>query len=110
MDHKRFNMVVEDVLAKVTSLMLSKNAEYARGGDKLHNFKKASPFAEGKCPEGALKGMLLKHTVSIYDMLDDIIAGEERGSTGLWLEKIVDHINYLIILYAMQIEVEDNSQ
>jgi hypothetical protein len=103
MKHKQFNKIVDNLTAMCKSLLTSKNEEYAREGDKLHNFKKASRFAEGQSQMGALKGFLLKHTVSIYDMMDDHIQGDTSPVT-LWEEKIVDHINYLIILYAMVIE------
>jgi hypothetical protein len=103
MEHEQFNKVFEDMYCMCRSLLASKNDEYARDGDKLHNFKKASRFAEGKSQMGALKGFLLKHTVSIYDMMDDHIHGL-KSSKKKWEEKIVDHINYLIILYAMIIE------
>jgi hypothetical protein len=104
MIHERFNEVVDIVVGKVKDLLQSKNVEYARGGDKLHNFKKAAGF--GGTQETALGGMMLKHTVSIYDMIDDV-AKANNASIEKWEEKIVDHINYLILLYAMQVERDD---
>jgi hypothetical protein len=86
--------------------MLSKNDHYARGDDKLHNFKKAAAFSPGKSQESALAGMLLKHTVSIFDMVGDIAEGK-HAKLELWEEKVLDHINYLILLYAMIVERDD---
>ena len=104
MEHTRFNEVFEIMIGKCRDLLVAKNAEYARGDDKLHNFKKAAGF--GGTQETALGGMMLKHTVSIYDMIDDV--GEANcASTEKWEEKIMDHINYLLLLYAMIVERDD---
>ena len=51
----------------------------------------------GKSPEECLGGMMVKHTVSIYDML----SSSSDYSSEMWEEKITDHINYLLILKAM---------
>ena len=106
MEHARFDDVLEDLLMQVKNIMASKNKEYARGSDKLHNFKKAAEFAEGGTQIGALKGMMLKHTVSVYDMMDDVGKGV-MGSEELWNEKVVDHIAYLTLLYGMVVEYYD---
>jgi hypothetical protein len=107
MEHARFDQTLEFLLDKVKAIMQSKNAEYARGSNKLHNFAKAAIFAEGGHQIGALKGMMLKHTVSIYDMMDDAIKGK-MGSEDMWNEKIVDHIAYLTLLNGMVTEYYDN--
>lgn len=55
----------------------------------------------------ALGGMMAKHTVSVYDL----IRMEEAGAKvkkELWMEKIIDHINYLILLWAMVREREES--
>jgi len=104
MEHDRFNEVVERMFMMCRELLCTKNAEYARGEDKLHNFKKAAGF--GGTQETALGGMMLKHTVSVYDMIDDLAKGN-NASTEKWEEKIMDHINYLLLLYAMQVERDD---
>ena len=73
--------------------------EYAADGDRLHNFKRAAHL-QGKTPVGALSGMMCKHTVSIYDLIE----GYEEGRAiepELWDEKIIDSINYLILLRAV---------
>jgi len=104
MIHERFNETFEKMVGMCRDLLVSKNAEYARGEDKLHNFKKAAGF--GGTQETALGGMMLKHTVSVYDMIDDI-GKANNASLEKWEEKIMDHINYLILLYAMQVERDD---
>lgn len=98
MTGEEFQKVLDDTFAKVTAVLGHKAGEYATN-DRLHNFKKAAHL-EGRTVEQALSGMLAKHTVSIYDMV-------ERGKTfpiAVWDEKIVDHLNYLILLRALVIE------
>jgi len=44
----------------------------------------------------AVSGMMVKHTVSIFDMVE----GPNTFSEQTWDEKITDHIIYLILLKA----------
>lgn len=90
-------------------LMLAKNKEYARGKDKLHNFKRTGERRR-KSPEEALAGMQEKHRTSIDDMVQDL---EERFKTegpnfkitkkelAIWEEKLRDDINYDLLLWAL---------
>jgi hypothetical protein len=76
--------------------------DYARGGDKLHNFKAAAEM-DGVTPEQAAKGMLLKHWQSLRDLTDDM----DRAvflPRDVWSEKIGDAINYLFLLDALVAE------
>lgn len=72
--------------------------EYATD-DRLHNFKIAGELQ--KCTAvKALGGMMAKHTVSVYDLIDDYEQGKAI-SKEMWAEKIGDSINYLLLLTAM---------
>lgn len=106
MTQEKFNEFMDFVIEKhIKEVMCKKSAEYASGEDKLHNFKRASRMA-GKTPIECLRGMLLKHDVSIEDMLD----GLHRGKTypqELWQEKLHDKINYLFLLWAILSEQFD---
>ena len=84
--------------------LCAKAKEYASDGDRLHNFKVAAALAQTS-PVTALGGMMLKHTVSIYDMLR-----EENTDLELWEEKIKDHINYLFLLWALLNETTDQPE
>ena len=78
-------------------VLVPKGQEYSRGGDRLHNFKKAAAIE--KCtPEKALLGMAMKHIVSIMDMVDDLpdLPGQNTQD-----EKFTDAINYLLLLEAL---------
>lgn len=102
MDAKGFDIVLENTLKQCRDVMGSKSTEYARGSDKLHNFKRAAGVL-GVSPEKALLGFKAKHTVSIMDILDDLDAGK-LPSVELLAEKIGDEINYLILLKACILE------
>ena len=53
--------------------------------------------------------MMAKHTVSIYDLINK--ASEEYVPEEVWFEKIQDHMNYLLFLWAAveETEIEQNS-
>ena len=48
----------------------------------------------------ALGGMMVKHTVSVYDLIHDHESGADIP-VELWAEKITDSINYLFLLWAL---------
>lgn len=101
MDAKTFNKIVEEQLDRSASVLLTKADEYATDGDRLHNFKQAAHLGKTNLRE-ALRGMMIKHTVSIYDMTD----GPQGYPIEVWNEKITDHINYLLLLRAVVEEEE----
>lgn len=101
MTSEEFDLVLHDTLGQVTDVLGNKAIEYATA-DRLYNFKKAAHLIN-KTPESALAGMMIKHTVSIYDMVQRGEIGE-TFSGEKWDEKIIDHINYLILLKALIVE------
>lgn len=76
--------------------VLIKKAEEYGTEDRLHNFKIAATLQDCS-PIQAVAGMMVKQTVSIYDMCQAI---EGYHTMDQWDEKITDHINYLILLRA----------
>lgn len=95
----------------IKGVMSNKSKEYARGNDKLYNFKRAGQMANRSSLE-ALRGMKLKHDVSIDDMLndeDDMIVADIAPAhpQELWEEKLHDEINYLLLLWALLYEKYD---
>lgn len=48
-----FNELIEEQIEDIRNRSGSKNAEYARGGDKLYNFRRAAEVLR-VCPERAL--------------------------------------------------------
>jgi hypothetical protein len=100
MNAQDFNNVLDETIDKIRSTLGAKAGEYADGTeDRLHNFKKAAALQEISQRE-ALSGMMSKHTISVFDMLQ---SGKDY-SLAQWDEKIIDHLNYLILLRAIVIE------
>lgn len=96
MNAEEFEQIVTTVLNRTENVLVVKAREYATDADRLHNFKVAAAL-QGCNPAQALGGMMAKHTVSIFDMI-------QSGSTyprEVWDEKITDHINYLVLLRAI---------
>lgn len=93
MDTKRFDKAVEDQLSRCRDVLYQKADEYAPESDRLHNFRVAAALQGGPLRQ-ALAGMMVKHTVSLYDMC----GADNEFSPALWLEKLTDNINYLLLL------------
>ena len=91
----------QTILPEVVRKLTVKSEEYARG-DKLSNFKRTGA-ARRKTPHQALLGMQDKHTVSIWDYVDDRDNGKFHPLSS-WLEKITDRIAYDALLYALEVE------
>lgn len=99
MKNDKFNEIIENRLNLCTDVLCKKAEEYADDGDRLHNFKVAAQL-QGCSPVKALAGMMCKHTVSVYDLINDHEAGFFVPPE-MWDEKIGDHINYLLLLTAL---------
>jgi hypothetical protein len=97
-----FDDLLYGVFRKVEAILGVKANEYAADADRLHNFKTAADL-KGESPRQALAGMLAKHTVSVYDMA----MSDRSFPMKQWDEKIIDHINYLILLMAIVQEEMD---
>lgn len=91
----KFDKCTNRILCLCKSILNSKSKEYATN-DRLHNFKAAASLQKTS-PRKALAGMMVKHTVSVYDMCRD----DQDYPPELWDEKIVDSINYLLLLRAL---------
>lgn len=99
MTSEEFNKVIKAQFNRCEDVLCAKADEYADNIDRLHNFKCAAGMMN--CgPKEALAGMMAKYTISVYDMCRD---GEDHPIE-LWVEKITDHINYLLLLRAIVAE------
>lgn len=96
MDAQEFDDVVNTQLDRSAQMLTQKNGTYNPNEDKLHIFKQTA-MLRGTTPQGALSGMMVKHTGSVYAMCE---SGKEYPIE-VWDEKITDHINYLILLRAI---------
>lgn len=99
MDTSTFEVILNDRLQKIKSVLGNKAKEYAIGGDRLYNFKVAARI-NGSTPEQALWGMATKHLICVMDMVN----GDLKTDKAMIDEKIGDMINYLILLEAVLLE------
>lgn len=99
MNSERFNLILERRFELIKSVLGAKAAEYVRGDDRLYNFNRAAVIQDIS-PVKALQGMMMKHLVSVLDMIDDKSKGKSHGEAHIE-EKITDLICYLILLEAM---------
>jgi hypothetical protein len=96
LESPEFYDAVNEQIERSRDMLLSKNDHYNPGADKLRGFK-ATAAMRNTTPQGALAGMMVKHTLSVYDMCE---SGREYPIE-VWNEKITDHINYLLLLRAV---------
>jgi hypothetical protein len=97
-----FDTLVTQRMAHCLQILTGKEQEYARGDDRLHNFKRAAAF-DNDTPERALWGMWKKHIVSVADMIDDIEHGKLPSQERVD-EKLTDMINYTLLLEGLLLE------
>jgi hypothetical protein len=91
-----FNKVVEDQLDRIRNVLVKKAAEYNLDDDRLSVFKHAAALSE-ETPEQALYGFMLKHIISMTDMINS----KQAYSEELWQEKLTDIQNYTILLIGL---------
>ena len=107
MDHETFKTIITQMQKDSLATLLQKNSGYSNA-DPLHNFHQAAKL-KGETTLKAIGGMMAKHTVSIYDLINK--ASEEYVPEEVWFEKIQDHMNYLLFLWAAveETEIDRNS-
>ena len=101
----QFEKLLKARLVKMEQTLGAKAREYATDSDRLHNFKVAAGISETSV-EKALWGMALKHLVSVIDMIE----GRTAVTPELVDEKIGDLINYLVLLEAVFMEEQEESE
>lgn len=80
-------------------LMVHKSKEYTRG-HPFENFYRGAGILNTTA-EQALLGYLAKHWASISVLVKDINETSISAPEEVWKEKLMDNINYSLILYAM---------
>ena len=98
MTYNEFDILVDKQLKLLKDMLAIKAGEYSPDIDRLESFKSAARL-QGTTPMKALRGMMAKHTVSVYDMIED-----ESLNVLRWDEKITDSIAYLLLLKALVVE------
>ncbi len=102
-----FESVVSYRVNFINKVLVAKAKEYATEEDRLHNFKTAGK-ARNVTAVKAAEGMMLKHIVSFWDIID---THEEHGDVPTQEvidEKFGDIINYLILIDALFQDAREN--
>lgn len=105
MDCAQFNTMVDEQLEYCREILQCKGMGYSSQKDRLHNFKQAAALQQ-ITPRQALTGMMAKHTVSLYDMCST----SNKYPDAVWLEKITDSINYLLLLKGLLADERTDEQ
>lgn len=99
MDTPEFESQIKDAVGRSTMVLFQKAASYTdEDGDRFRNFKLAAEL-QHTTPIKALSGMMAKHTVKLYDLIDQ--SEEDEVPLESWDETIGDSINYLLLLSAL---------
>jgi hypothetical protein len=94
-----FDKIVRHRIDTCLRVLLEKNEEYSRNGDRLHNFRSAGRVRDRSALE-ALEGMEVKHTISIDDLVRDCVEDKDISVSRIE-EKFTDAINYLLLKEAL---------
>ena len=103
MTNEAFQTILEGRIDAMRKTLASKAKEYAAPTDRLHNFKRAAGLLEGH-PAEALQGMLVKHWVSIEDLVRLHTVRGGWTDPAVANEKLGDAVNYLVLLEALLTE------
>lgn len=106
MTEERFEEVIEETLASIKNTLIEKGREYRRNNDPFHNFNEGAKRS-GLIREKVLDGMLLKHEISIADIVNDIVIGK-LPSISTINEKFGDNLIYLLLKKASIIDRIEN--
>lgn len=99
MTPKEFNIVLQNTLDSCSKLLASKSKEYDFNIDRLHSFKAGAQLL-GNTPIDTLLGYLTKHIMSVFDMSKEF----DNFPMEKWDEKLLDCINYFILLRALLLD------
>jgi hypothetical protein len=101
MNVQDFNNLVEEQFGICRAILETKGKEYAPDeGDRLSAFKTAGSVLH-RTPIQALGGQMSKHTISLFEMIENDCTDKD-----LWLEKLTDQINYLLLLKGLLYDQE----
>lgn len=105
---QEFEKRVNDTLKKLKLLLITKGKEYRRENNPFHNFERGS-LMTNETREKVLKGFMLKHIISVDDMVDDLdkkILPQEAQVE----EKFNDILVYYLIQKCMILDRLDNKK
>lgn len=109
MHEQRFNDELDSLIDRVRMLLSIKGAEYSSNTNRFHQFDQAAALS-GLNRRQALAGMMVKHVVSVFDLINSDPDAYLEIPIERWDEKIIDNINYLILLRIMLAEEYDTTK
>jgi hypothetical protein len=95
-----FEDCIENRIHRIREGLLAKAEEYATEDNRFHNFDVAARILN-ITPEQALQGIMLKHIVSVFDLVEWTDSDTNKLTERIIDEKIGDTINYLILLEGL---------
>lgn len=98
MNQDKFFKFVDWRVKQIINTLIEKGEEYSKEDNKLHNFDVGAQMT-GKLREEVLLGFVLKHQISLLDIIEDLKEGKIPKNY-LVAEKLGDIINYYILLEA----------
>ncbi|MFA5408014.1 MAG: hypothetical protein WC343_04505 [Bacilli bacterium] len=102
--YTEFERQAADLFDKCFARLLSKGIQYAGHEDRFGAFKKAAN-GEGCIPEEIARRYMLKHTIALKKLLEDIENGRDTNRSKEYLEEIIgDIICYYVLIYGMLVE------
>jgi|688.fasta_scaffold00850_47 hypothetical protein len=107
MKRDEFIKSTEEALELLMDTLKYKGKEYSTVDNTFANFENAIGTSMCDTREGVLWHYMLKHVVSIKDMVQELEVGGQfsKNYTEEYVnEKIGDNINYLLLLRAMLLE------
>ena len=107
MNKIKFDECVENRIDRIRKVLTAKAEEYSTEGNRFHNFDVAARILDCT-PERALQGMMLKHIVSVLDLIQWAEEEEDLITATVIDEKIGDTINYLILLEGLLLRRLEN--
>lgn len=96
----KFEECIQHRIKGIREVLLAKATEYATENNRFHNFDVAARILN-TTPEQALQCMMLKHIVSVFDLVESAGTNSDLLTKQIIDEKIGDTINYLILLEGL---------
>lgn len=90
-----FKKGINKTIFDLHEILTVKSAEYWRNDNPFHNFETGARIT-GEYPEKVLYGFLLKHLVSLQDIINDL--PKKKVPKKIIDEKITDITIYLLVL------------
>ena len=95
-----FDVLVQETVASIQSLLVVKGGEYAGSDDRLANFKRGAVLT-GATPLQVLFIYLSKHYDAVATYVRDQATGTQRPRSESIVGRLDDMINYCILAKAL---------